>query len=62
MLGEALITLSDDRANAAAKLAALLDDPEQRARLGAIGRKRMGPPGGTRAIAARIAAIATEER
>jgi hypothetical protein len=32
-------------------LASLLDDPQRRAHMGAIGRERMGAPGGAAAIA-----------
>ena len=60
LLGEALIMLSDDRMNAVARLGELLDDPARRERLGAIGRERMGRPGGTRAIARRIANMLVE--
>jgi uncharacterized protein (TIGR03492 family) len=57
LLGEALAILPDG-ANAAGGVADLLRDPARRVRMGAIGRQRMGPPGGARRIAARIARIA----
>jgi uncharacterized protein (TIGR03492 family) len=38
------------------RLAALLADPDLRRRLGAIGRRRMGPPGGSERLAALIEA------
>lgn len=60
LLGEALVTISDDALLAARQVGELLDDPARRARLGAIGRERMGPPGGGRRIAARIVAFVNE--
>jgi uncharacterized protein (TIGR03492 family) len=60
LLGEALVMLRDDRTLAATEVRAMLADPQRRARLGAIGRERMGQPGGSRRIAERIAAIASE--
>jgi hypothetical protein len=58
LLGEALAVLPGEPEPAAAALAALLADPERRARMGATGRARMGGPGGARAIAAAIVALA----
>ncbi len=60
LLGEALVVLRDDRTQAAAEVRAMIEDPERRARLGGIGRDRMGAPGGSRRIAECIAAIASE--
>ncbi len=57
LLGEALVTISGDPLQAASQVAELLDDPARRARLGAIGRARMGAPGGARRIAGRIAGL-----
>jgi uncharacterized protein (TIGR03492 family) len=51
LLGEALAVLPGDAARAAAGVAALLEDAPRRARMGALGRERMGGPGGARAIA-----------
>ena len=58
LLGDALDVVSGDPLQAAAKIGALLEDPQRRARMGAAGRARMGAPGGARAIAQRIADIA----
>jgi uncharacterized protein (TIGR03492 family) len=51
LLGEALAVLPGDPPRAAAGVAALLEDAPRRARMGALGRERMGGPGGARAIA-----------
>lgn len=51
LLGEALVVLPGDPARAAAGVSALLEDAPRRARMGALGRERMGGPGGARAIA-----------
>lgn len=58
LLGDALVMLPPDAGIAARHLEALLDDPAERARRGAVGRERMGPPGGARRIAERIADVA----
>ena len=58
LLGEALAVVPGAPEAAAQALAALLADPERRARMGAVGRERMGGPGGARAIAAAVAALA----
>ena len=58
LLGEALAIVPGDPELAAAEIAALLADPARRARMGAAGRQRMGSPGGARAIAAAIVALA----
>ncbi|HEY9085278.1 MAG TPA: hypothetical protein VIN40_04985 [Candidatus Tyrphobacter sp.] len=62
LLGEALIVLREDRGAAVAEVRAMLEDPQRRARLGESGRERMGPPGGSRRIAERVAAIASGAR
>lgn len=58
LLGDALLMLPSDAASASAQLAAIVDDDAERARRGAVGRERMGPPGGARRIAESIAQIA----
>lgn len=55
LLGDALAVFDGD--GAVAGVRDLLRDPARRARMGAIGRERMGPPGGARRVAARAAAI-----
>ncbi len=57
LLGDALALVPGDPPAAAAALGDLLDDPGRRARMGAVGRERMGPPGGAAAIADAIAAL-----
>lgn len=54
LLDGALQILGGSAADAARQLVALLEDKRRLARMGAIGRERMGAPGGARAIAARI--------
>jgi len=54
LFGEARITVAPDAALIAQRLAALLADPAERRRLGAIGRERIGPPGAIEAIVAAI--------
>ncbi len=56
LLGEALQIVAYGP-RAAQTVEHVLDDPELRARMGAVGRERMGPPGGAKAIAANIAAM-----
>ncbi len=51
LLGDALVVFPADPAESARLLASLLDDPQRRAHMGAIGRERMGAPGGAAAIA-----------
>ncbi len=51
LLGEALVVLPGEPARAAAGVRELLDDAPRRARMGALGRERMGGPGGAHAIA-----------
>ncbi|HTD36987.1 MAG TPA: hypothetical protein VK669_05710 [Candidatus Limnocylindrales bacterium] len=58
LLGEALLIVPGDPARAADAIAALLADDVRRARMGAIGRDRMGGPGGARAIAQAVAELA----
>jgi hypothetical protein len=58
LLGEALAIVPGSVDGAAAAIAALLDDAPRRARMGAVGIERMGPPGGAQAIAGAIAALA----
>jgi len=56
LLGEALLLVPEDPAGAAEAIAALGRDPIRRARMGAIGRERMGPRGGAAEIARVVAA------
>jgi len=58
LLGDALLIAPGDEAGAAAAVAALLADPTRRARMAAVGRERMGSPGGAAAIAGAIAELA----
>lgn len=58
LLGDALDVVPADPQPAAAAIGALLDDARRRARMGAIGRERMGAAGGARAIAQRILDVA----
>lgn len=57
LLGEALVMASGEAGRAAQSVRELLDDPQRRARLGQIGRERMGAPGGCARIAERVAAL-----
>jgi uncharacterized protein (TIGR03492 family) len=56
LLSDALVPVADWREAAAAVLR-LLRDPAERARRGAVGRERMGPPGGSRRVADAILEI-----
>jgi hypothetical protein len=58
LLGDALLIVPGDPERAADAVAALLADGARRARMGAVGRERMGGPGGARAIARAVAALA----
>ena len=58
LLGAALQIVPGDPDRAANAVAALLGDPARRERMGAVGRERMGPPGGARAIAQAVAGLA----
>jgi hypothetical protein len=60
VLGEALVPCRD-AADAAAAVVRLLRDPEERARRGAAGRARMGPPGGAARIAGAIVNLVRAE-
>ncbi len=55
LLGDALMIVPGEPAEAAKAVAALIDDTPRRAAMGAVGRERMGAPGGARAIARAIA-------
>jgi len=57
LLGEALAIVPGDAPQAAAAVRSLLEDPARRARMGAVGRARMGGPGGAAAIARAIVEI-----
>ncbi|MFN2461938.1 MAG: hypothetical protein ABR591_14870 [Candidatus Velthaea sp.] len=58
LLGDALAVVPDDVERAAAAVAALLGDEARRARMGAVGRERMGAAGGAHAIAAAVVELA----
>lgn len=58
LLGDALAIVSGDPARAAETIGALVGDEVRRARMGAVGRDRMGGPGGAAAIARGLAALA----
>ncbi len=58
LLDGALAVVSGSFDRAVAEVAAILDDPQRRRRMGEIGRARMGAPGGARRIAERIVALA----
>ncbi len=55
LLGDALAVVDAAPEHAAGTLERLLDDPNLRARMGAVGRARMGGPGGAEAIATILA-------
>lgn len=57
LLGEAMLVASADPQTAAQQVLTLLEDEPRRARMGAIGRERMGGPGAAARIAARIAQV-----
>ncbi len=57
LLGDALVTIPGDPQSAAKQVSELIADPSRRARLGDVGRTRMGAPGGAARIAERIAAL-----
>ena len=58
LLGEALRIVPGEPEQAAGAIAELLSDDVLRARMGAVGRERMGGPGGARAIAQAVAGLA----
>ncbi|MFN8606068.1 MAG: hypothetical protein U0931_00960 [Vulcanimicrobiota bacterium] len=55
LLGDALVVVGEDEEQAAATLARLANDPLERERRGAVGRQRMGQPGGAARMAAWLA-------
>ena len=59
LLGDALRVVRDDVATASAAVLELIDSPSMRAHMSAIGRERMGQPGGAAAIAEVISARLT---
>lgn len=59
LLGDALLVLPNELPAAIAGTSALLADAQRMARMAAIGRERMGPPGGARRVAERIVALDT---
>ncbi|HZO93821.1 MAG TPA: hypothetical protein VFB22_08610 [Candidatus Baltobacteraceae bacterium] len=58
LLGDALLLVPGEPDTAAAAVAALLADGPRRARMGEVGRERMGGPGGAEAIARALVALA----
>lgn len=54
LLGEAVAAVGRDPAVVAREVERILLDPSRRAAMAAVGRQRMGPPGGARRIAAAI--------
>lgn len=58
LLGDALVVAPDRLGDAVAAVSALLDDGARLAHMGAVGRERMGAPGGARAVAQCVAAVA----
>lgn len=58
LLGGALLIIEGSVRDAADAVGALLDDAPRRARMGEIGRERMGPPGGAATIARAVEAFA----
>lgn len=62
LLGEALRVVEDDPQAAADELRLLLQDAAERARRGAVGRERLGPPGGGVAMARVLERYARGER
>lgn len=58
LLGDALAIVPGEVAPACEALLALLADEPRRQRMAAVGRERMGPPGGAAAIAAAVASLA----
>lgn len=61
LLGEALEVVDEQPELVVESVSRLLRDPAERARRGAIGRQRMGPPGGAARMAAWIEAMAHGE-
>jgi uncharacterized protein (TIGR03492 family) len=60
LLGDALLVLPNELPAALAGVRELLGDSQRRARMGAVGRERLGPPGGARRIAERVLAVASD--
>ena len=58
LLGEALVLVPGEPLAASREIAALLANDVLLARMGAVGRERMGRPGGARAVARCIAELA----
>jgi uncharacterized protein (TIGR03492 family) len=59
LLGDALAVLNGGFDRVVGDVAAILDDPQRRRRMGEVGQARMGRPGGARRIAERVVALAT---
>jgi tetraacyldisaccharide 4'-kinase len=62
LLGEAMLVVPGSGERAADQVAGLLDDEPRRARMGRVGRARMGAPGGAAAIAGAIRDVAEAGR
>lgn len=60
LLGDALAVVPHELPDAAAAVAALLDDAQRRAVMSDAGRERMGAPGASRRIAAAVAQLVKE--
>ena len=59
LLGDALFVAPDHLDRAVAAVSTLLDDGARMERMGAVGRERMGPAGGARAVAQRVSQVAS---
>ncbi|MBI3930136.1 MAG: hypothetical protein HY319_31660 [Armatimonadetes bacterium] len=60
LLGEAVVVVEEDLEALVEAVERLVRDPEERRRRGAVGRRRMGPAGGGKRMAAVIAQMAEE--
>ena len=60
LLGDALLVLGDDDRGFAAGVVALVRDPARMQEMGAVGRQRMGGPGGSAVVAQAVLALASE--
>ena len=62
LLGDALLVLPGEPNIFAAEVQRLIDDPARVAHMAAVGRERMGPPGGAAAVAKAALAIAEKKK